>query len=101
MFKLEERTGLDPNAYLFIFGFIFLYIAISYFGASMELAAILSGAVIIGAFVVINRESIKKVFILKPKEKKEEFDDVHYYEKEQKRAKSEPKVIEGEIVKSD
>ncbi len=78
---LDEKTGLQPEAFLFIFAFIFLYVAISYFGVPSELAAIVSGFVIGGTFAFFNWESIREAFILKAKPKK-----------------TESKVIEGQIV---
>lgn len=78
---MEDKTGLSTNAYFFVFGFIFLYIALTYLGADMTLAAIASGFVIIGFFGFFNWESIKEAFVLKPKPKK-----------------ADEKLIEGEIV---
>ncbi len=84
MSNLDEKIGLSPDTYLFVFGFIFLYIALTYLGAEMTLAAIASGLVIIGVFGFFNWKTIKQAFILKPKPKKPD-----------------EKLIEAEIVESE
>lgn len=72
------------NAYMFLIGFIFLYIAISFVGTSMELAVILASGIVGVSYLLFNTELVKKIgsFKIKPK-------------------KTEVKVIEGEIVKSE
>lgn len=82
MYFGEKTRGVPQQAYYFIFAFIFLYIAFTYFGASMDLAVIVSGFVIISTFVVLNLEKVKELFVLKPKPKKQE-----------------AKVIDAEFVK--
>ncbi len=78
----EKSRGLPLESIFFIFGFIFLYVSMSYLGAPMELAAIASGTVIIGVFAFFNWQYIRSVFVLKAKQ-------------------AEPKVIDGEIVEQE
>ena len=80
----ETEKRLPKDSYLFIFGFIFVYVAISYLGASTELAAIASGIVIIGAFLVLKKDLVKKILGLKAELKT-----------------TKPKVIEAEIVQQE
>lgn len=77
----EETRGLPQAAYFFIGGFIFVYLALSFLGAEMGLAAVGSGFVLIGTFVVLNLERIKSHFAFLPKEKT-----------------SKPKVIDAKVI---
>lgn len=77
----EESKGLPKGAYYYVFAFLFLYVAMTYFGASMDLAVIISGLVIIVGFGVINIEKVRAYFTIKPSVKKEQ-----------------PKVVDAELV---
>ena len=81
---MDQKSGLSMNAYMFLIAFIFLYLAISFLGGSMTLSVIVAGGIVGMSYLLFNTALIKKVqsFKIKPK-------------------KTEPKVIEGEIVKSE
>lgn len=94
---MDQKSGMSIQAYMFLIGFIFLYLAISFLGAAMELAVIVAGGIVGISYLLFNTNLIKKIqgFKVKPK-KTEEFDDVPVFEKKQRQ-----KVIEGEIVKEE
>ncbi len=81
---MDQKTGFSMSAYMFLIGFIFLYLAISFVGTSMELAVILASGIVGVSYLLFNTELVKKLQSLKTKTKK-----------------TEPKVIEGEIVKQE
>jgi len=68
----EEDKSISKDTYMFIFGFIFLYVTFTFFGASMDLAVVTSGLAIIAAFMILNPEAIKSILTFKPKVKKVE-----------------------------
>ncbi len=74
---MEEKTlkeqGIGTKVLIFVFGFMFLYIAISYLGTSVEIATIVSIAFIILIYGFMERNWAKhlKSFLKKEEDKSE------------------------------